>query len=74
MKTSVWFKWFLIFAFLVFLKGGERLWIVDAVGFLIGQVKERPVIVFYDKNAGMLSVLELDLVVGAVYVPERNIL
>lgn len=67
-----------IFAFLVFLKGGEKVPVLDAIGFEITDkvYAENTITVmsFFDKDGRIVNIFPLDIIWGAVYLPEGKVL
>lgn len=68
-----------LWAFLVFLKGGQRVIVPDAVGFGIlekNYAREitQTVMVFFDREFNTLQVFPLDIVQMAVYVPDGGVM
>ena len=68
-----------LWAFLVVLKGGQKVAVPDAVGFGILEKDYAPeitqtVMVFFDREFNTLQVFPLDIVGMAVYVPEGGMM
>ena len=66
-----------VFAFLVFIKGGHKALIPDAIGFVIqdkaySDESVVKVMSFLDKQAEIIGTIPLDLIQGVIYINDGN--
>ena len=68
-----------VFAFLVILKGGHRIALPEAVGFAVvdreySEELTQAVVVFFDREMKPVQAIPLDMIGGAVWVPDGGMM
>lgn len=69
-----------VFAFLVILKGGHRIALPEAVGFAVVDreyvegSEAQAVVVFFDREMKPLQAIPLDMIGGAVWIPDGGMM
>lgn len=62
-----------VFAIIIFFKSGERVLVRDGVGVVWKDVEGVLVVAVLDRDAEVLGAFPLELVEGALFIPDRSV-
>ena len=62
-----------VFAIIIFFKSGERVLVRDGVGVVWRDVEGVSVVAVLDRDAEVLGVFPLELVEGALFIPDGSV-